>query len=91
MKVHARDQGPMLVAALSRYADELARGAIVAIEPGRVRVRTGPQNAPRRRPRYLGGQSTRRSTGSTWAGPGSPTQRRIMPALQTDHPPSRTS
>ena len=35
----AREQGPMCVDILSRYAEELAAGAIVTVEPGRIRVR----------------------------------------------------
>jgi predicted nuclease of predicted toxin-antitoxin system len=35
----AREQGPMIVAALTRYADQLEAGAIVTVELGRVRVR----------------------------------------------------
>jgi predicted nuclease of predicted toxin-antitoxin system len=35
----AREQGPMCVDILNRYADELAAGAIVTVEPGRIRIR----------------------------------------------------
>ena len=35
----AREQGPMCVDVLSRYEEELAAGAIVTVEPGRIRVR----------------------------------------------------
>jgi len=35
----AREQGPMCVDILSRYAEELAAGAIVTVEPGRIRIR----------------------------------------------------
>ncbi|MDQ3031899.1 MAG: hypothetical protein M3Y87_05730 [Myxococcota bacterium] len=37
----ARQQGPAATAALERHAGELAVGAIVTVEPGRVRVRPG--------------------------------------------------
>jgi len=33
------DQGPMCAAALAKYESELLQGAIVTVEPGRVRVR----------------------------------------------------
>ena len=39
VEIPARRQGPACAAALARYGDELARGAIVTVEPGRVRVR----------------------------------------------------
>jgi predicted nuclease of predicted toxin-antitoxin system len=35
----AGDQGPICVAALAKYERELQQGAIVTVEPGRVRVR----------------------------------------------------
>ena len=35
----AREQGPMCVDILSRYADEITAGAIVTVEPGRIRIR----------------------------------------------------
>lgn len=35
----AHRQGPTCVAALDRYGAELAAGALVTVEPGRVRVR----------------------------------------------------
>jgi len=35
----AREQGPICVDVLDRYAQELAAGAIVTVEPGRIRVR----------------------------------------------------
>jgi predicted nuclease of predicted toxin-antitoxin system len=35
----AEAQGPAAVAALARYGADLARGAIVTVEPGRVRIR----------------------------------------------------
>jgi predicted nuclease of predicted toxin-antitoxin system len=37
--IGARDQGPATVAVLAQYGDELAAGAIVTVEPTRVRVR----------------------------------------------------
>lgn len=37
----ARDQARALNEVLSRYADEIVAGAIVTVEPGRVRVRSG--------------------------------------------------
>ncbi len=37
----AREQGPAAVATIARHAAELAGGAIVTVEPGRVRVRPG--------------------------------------------------
>lgn len=40
VEVRARDQGRTLVAVLAQYADALSNGAIVTVEPGRVRVRT---------------------------------------------------
>jgi len=39
VEIPARRQGPACAAALERYGDVLARGAIVTVEPGRVRVR----------------------------------------------------
>jgi predicted nuclease of predicted toxin-antitoxin system len=41
VSVRAREQGRTLNDILSRYAHDLAAGAIVTVEPGRVRVRTG--------------------------------------------------
>lgn len=35
----AREQGPMCVDILDRYGQELAAGAIVTVEPGRIRIR----------------------------------------------------
>jgi len=35
----AEAQGPAAVAALARYGADLARGAVVTVEPGRVRIR----------------------------------------------------
>lgn len=35
----AREQGPMCVDILTRYADEITAGAIVTVEPGRIRIR----------------------------------------------------
>ena len=37
--LRARDQGPAIVMALAKYGEELLQGAIVTVEPGRVRVR----------------------------------------------------
>jgi predicted nuclease of predicted toxin-antitoxin system len=37
--IPAKSQGMAANAAIERYGDELARGAIVTVEPGRVRVR----------------------------------------------------
>ena len=37
--VSARDQGPTCAEILDRYGEELRAGAIVTVEPGRVRVR----------------------------------------------------
>lgn len=37
--ISARKQGPICADILSRYAAELAPGAIVTVEPGRVRIR----------------------------------------------------
>lgn len=41
VEVRARSQAAALVGILNRYGDELSRGAIVTVEPGRVRVRSG--------------------------------------------------
>ncbi len=41
----AREQGPMCVDILRRYADEIAAGAIVTVEPGRIRIRPAADNA----------------------------------------------
>jgi predicted nuclease of predicted toxin-antitoxin system len=35
----ASDQGPKIVETVERYSDDLGDGAIVTVEPGRVRVR----------------------------------------------------
>jgi predicted nuclease of predicted toxin-antitoxin system len=35
----AREQGPLCVDILDRYGEELAAGAIVTVEPGRIRIR----------------------------------------------------
>lgn len=35
----AREQGPTCVDILNRYGEELAAGAIVTVEPGRIRIR----------------------------------------------------
>lgn len=40
VEVRARDQGLTLNDILARYAEDLRAGAIVTVEPGRVRVRT---------------------------------------------------
>lgn len=37
--LRAEDQGPAAVAVLTRYEQDLSAGAIVTVEPGRVRVR----------------------------------------------------
>jgi predicted nuclease of predicted toxin-antitoxin system len=37
--LRAEDQGPASVETLARYSDELVQGAIITVEPGRVRVR----------------------------------------------------
>ena len=37
--ISARQQGPVCVEVLSRYASELSSGSIVTVEPGRVRIR----------------------------------------------------
>lgn len=37
--ISARNQGSLCVEILSRYAQDIARGAIITVEPGRVRVR----------------------------------------------------
>jgi len=39
VEIPARRQGPVCAAVLDRYGIVLARGAIVTVEPGRVRVR----------------------------------------------------
>lgn len=39
VRIPARRQGPVCAAIVERYAALLARGAIVTVEPGRVRVR----------------------------------------------------
>lgn len=36
--LRAEEQGPVSVEALARYADDLSKGAIVTVEPGRVRI-----------------------------------------------------
>lgn len=40
VEVRAREHGATLIDVLARYGGELRAGAIVTIEPGRVRVRT---------------------------------------------------
>jgi predicted nuclease of predicted toxin-antitoxin system len=39
VEIPARQQGPVCAVVLERYGTMLARGAIVTVEPGRVRVR----------------------------------------------------
>jgi len=39
VEIPARRQGPVCAAVIERYGAVLARGAIVTVEPGRVRVR----------------------------------------------------
>ncbi len=39
VELRARDQGRVLLDVLRKYGEELAAGAIVTVEPGRVRVR----------------------------------------------------
>ena len=39
VNISARRQGPMCVATRARYGSVLARGAIITVEPGRVRIR----------------------------------------------------
>lgn len=39
----ASQQGALLVEILGRHADELAHGAIITAEPGRIRVRQAPR------------------------------------------------
>ena len=41
--VSARRQGPVCSEVLARYADELQAGAILTVEPGRVRIRPGEE------------------------------------------------
>lgn len=41
--LRAEDQGTAAVAAIARYGAELARGAMVTVEPGRVRIRPAEQ------------------------------------------------
>jgi predicted nuclease of predicted toxin-antitoxin system len=45
VRIPARRQGPVCAAIVERYATLLARGAIVTVEPGRVRVRA-PEGEP---------------------------------------------
>ena len=42
VEVRARDQGRALNDILARYGEDLRAGAIVTVEPGRVRVRAAP-------------------------------------------------
>lgn len=44
VEIPARRQGPACAAAIGRYGKVLARGAIVTVEPGRVRVRLGEKD-----------------------------------------------
>lgn len=37
--LRAEQQGPVCVEALARYGEDLSTGAIVTVEPGRVRIR----------------------------------------------------
>ena len=39
--VRARDQGRVLSDILARYESDLSTGAIITVEPGRVRIRAG--------------------------------------------------
>lgn len=39
VEIPARRQGPVCAVVIERYGTVLARGAIVTVEPGRVRVR----------------------------------------------------
>lgn len=39
VEVRAKDQGRVLCELLARHANDLSKGAIVTVEPGRVRVR----------------------------------------------------
>jgi len=39
VSVRAADQGPMTLAVLDKYAQDLQDGAIVTVEPARVRIR----------------------------------------------------
>jgi predicted nuclease of predicted toxin-antitoxin system len=41
--VRVGEQASVCLGALSRFSDELCRGAIVTVEPGRVRVRAAPE------------------------------------------------
>jgi predicted nuclease of predicted toxin-antitoxin system len=41
-KVLPEDIGPVVIAALRRYEDALAAGALVVVEPGKSRVRVLP-------------------------------------------------
>ena len=43
--LRAEDQGAASVETLARYHDELIRGALVTVEPGRVRVRVRDSDA----------------------------------------------
>lgn len=39
--IRAADQGPTALAVLERYGEDLGRSALVTVQAGRVRVRTG--------------------------------------------------
>jgi len=39
VSMSAREQGPVCVDILERYGEELTAGAIVTVEPGRIRIR----------------------------------------------------
>lgn len=43
--VRAESQGPASVETLARYSDDLSQGAIITVEPGRVRVRVREPHA----------------------------------------------
>lgn len=45
VNLRAREQGPICCHVIEKYAGELARGAILTVEPGRVRIRM-PDAAP---------------------------------------------
>ena len=42
--LRAEEQGPVSVEALARYAEDLSKGAIVTVEPGRVRIHLDEPN-----------------------------------------------
>ena len=43
--LRAEDQGSAAIAALARYGQDLSQGAIVTVEPGRVRIRPPDRDA----------------------------------------------